>query len=557
MSAETSSVRRDAGSVAATREFILPDLGEGLTEAELISWKVAVGDEVQVDQMVVEVESAKSVVELPCPYAGRIVSLHAAAGDTVSAGQALLTVAEAGAEVSAGAESTADGGSESAVASTSAVDANGGDDGGETGADESNGANLIGYGTSEPKTRSTKKRSFGGKHAATPDATSTAAPTAAPAVPTVVPDAPTQPPTEAPARADGSLPSSTVDSSVSAADESASDADNHVSPVSSPLVRKLAKDHGISAKHLPGTGPGGVVTRVDVQSAIGSGAGAAAHVPAGTSPANQPHLGTERGAASASASASRTAAAAKLPAFAGDAAAANSHRSDRDTRTPITGLRKVVSERLTKSRQEIPEATIWLDVDATELLNTKRALESRTGEKYSLLSLVARFVVAGLKKYPIINSSIDTAAGEIVTHGDINLGLAAQTPRGLMVPVVHGAGEMSLRQLRDSVSETVGKATTGKFDPTELSGGTFTLNNYGVFGVDGSAPIINLPEVAMLGLGRIKERPWVVDGQLTVRKVMYLSFVFDHRACDGQEPSEFLTFVAACIENPISLLPEL
>ncbi|WP_432790275.1 dihydrolipoamide acetyltransferase family protein [Brevibacterium sp. K11IcPPYGO002] len=461
-----------------TREFILPDLGEGLTEAELISWKVEIGDEVHVDQMVVEVESAKSVVELPCPYAGQVVSLHANTGDTVSAGQALLSVAEASAGAGAGTESGA--GAESA-------------DGG------SSGANLIGYGTSEPKTRSAKKRSFGGKHAA------------APAVPTVIPDAPPQPPAETPAS-----PSN-----------SSTTANDRVSPVSSPLVRKLAKDHGISAKSLPGTGPGGVVTRADVMAVIESGAGAAAHVPAGTSPAKAP------------------------------SSAASSDQSDRDTRTPITGLRKVVSERLTKSRQEIPEATIWLDVDATELLATKKALEARTGEKYSLLSLVARFVVAGLKKYPIINSSIDTAAGEIVTHGDINLGLAAQTPRGLMVPVVHGAGEMSLRQLRDSVSETVGKAASGRFDPSELTGGTFTLNNYGVFDVDGSAPIINLPEVAMLGLGRIKDRPWVVDGELTVRKVMYLSFVFDHRACDGQEPSEFLTFVADCIENPISLLPEL
>lgn len=509
-----------------TREFILPDLGEGLTEAELISWKVEIGDEVHVDQMVVEVESAKSVVELPCPYAGRIVSLHANAGDTVSAGQALLSVAEAGSESGADTPASGGGAAEGAAASANA-------DG------ESSGANLIGYGTSEPKTRSTKKRSFGGKHAATPDATSTAAP----AVPTVIPDAPPQPPTEAPAPGN---------SSKSATGESSMDANDRVSPVSSPLVRKLAKDHGISAKNLPGSGPGGVVTRADVLAAVESGTGTAptaAHVPAGTAPATQLHAGAGRTAASASVPSTGTAASASVPASNGQA--------DRDTRTPITGLRKVVSERLTQSRQEIPEATIWLDVDATELLNTKRALEARTGEKYSLLSLVARFVVAGLKKYPIINSSIDTAAGEIVTHGDINLGLAAQTPRGLMVPVVHGAGEMSLRQLRDSVSETVGKAASGKFDPSELSGGTFTLNNYGVFGVDGSAPIINLPEVAMLGLGRIKDRPWVVDGELTVRKVMYLSFVFDHRACDGQEPSEFLTFVADCIENPISLLPEL
>ena len=264
MSADVSAEMRGTGPAGSTREFILPDLGEGLTEAELISWKVEIGDEVHVDQMVVEVESAKSVVELPCPYAGRIVSLHANAGDTVSAGQALLSVAEASAE--AGAEAGAQAGAGAGPV-----------DGGETGAGESSGANLIGYGTSEPKTRSTKKRSFGGKHAATPDATSTAAP----AVPTVIPDAPPQPPTEAPAPGN---------SSKSATGESSMDANDRVSPVSSPLVRKLAKDHGISAKNLPGSGPGGVVTRADVLAAVESGtgmnrAGATAHVPAGTSPA--------------------------------------------------------------------------------------------------------------------------------------------------------------------------------------------------------------------------------------------------------------------------------
>ncbi|GAA1858158.1 dihydrolipoamide acetyltransferase family protein [Brevibacterium marinum] len=488
MSAETSVSGAAGSNSSATRarEFILPDLGEGLTEAELISWLVEVGDEVHVDQMVVEVESAKSVVELPCPFAGRIEALHASAGDTVTAGQALLSVAHSGAE---GPESK--------------------------GSDDSGSANLIGYGTSEPKARSTKKRSFGAKTSVAPVA----------AQPT-----PTQPVSTQPSAATPPAPEAT----------STTASGTGVSPVSSPIVRKLAKDHGISAKHLPGTGPSGVVTRADVLSAIDSGTGATpertASVPAGTSDSTQASSDDLSGAASAGAIALD---------------------SDRDTRTPITGLRKVVSDRLTRSRQEIPEATIWLDVDATELLETKRALESRTGEKYSLLSLVARFVVAGLKKYPIINSSIDTENNEIVTHGDINLGLAAQTPRGLMVPVVHGADRMSLRRLRDSVSETVDKAPTGKFSSQELSGGTFTLNNYGVFGVDGSAPIINLPEVAMLGLGRIKERPWVVDGELTVRKVMYLSFVFDHRACDGEEPSRFLTFVADCIENPISLLPEL
>ena len=503
MSAETSvsgaAGTGDSARTTSARDFILPDLGEGLTEAELISWLVNVGDEVHVDQMVVEVESAKSVVELPCPFAGRIEALHANAGDTVSAGQPLLSVAEVGAGSSADAKSNVGSGSD--AEST---------DGG--------GANLIGYGTSEPKARSTKKRSFGAKSEP----------------PIAAQPTPTEPVSPQPSAATPPAPE--------AASTTASD--TGVSPVSSPIVRKLAKDHGISAKHLPGTGPSGVVTRADVLSAIASGPGITsaptASVPAGTSEATRASTDDLPGTTSA-----------------GEEAATSVDTGNRDTRTPITGLRKVVSERLTKSRQEIPEATIWLDVDATELLNTKRALEARTGEKYSLLSLVSRFVVAGLKKYPIINSSIDTENNEIVTHGDINLGLAAQTPRGLMVPVVHGADQMSLRQLRDSVSETVGKAPTGKFSSQELTGGTFTLNNYGVFGVDGSAPIINLPEVAMLGLGRIKERPWAVDGELTVRKVMFLSFVFDHRACDGEEPSQFLTFVADCIENPISLLPEL
>lgn len=506
---------------AGARDFILPDLGEGLTEAELISWKVAVGDTVHVDQMVVEVESAKSVVELPCPFAGTVVALHAEAGDTVEAGQALLSVAEAGAE--AGGSPAGAGGSAAAAGGSSAAAGTGAeedpteppaaDDAEDPVGVEGGGANLIGYGASEPKARSGKKRTFGGKRSA---GSGSSAETSNAGNSSAAATAPETATTPAPAQS----ASATAQPAAPAAPSSPT-----TSPVTSPIVRRLAQEHGLSAKHLTGTGPGGVVTRADVLAAIETGT----TTDLTSSTAGQP-------AASATASTVES--------------------TDRDTRTPITGLRKVVSERLTQSRNEIPEATIWLDVDATELLRTKKALEARTGEKYSLLALVARFVIAGLKQYPILNSSIDTAANEIVTHGDINLGLAAQTPRGLMVPVVHGAGEMNLRQLRDSIVDTVGKASTGKFAASELSGGTFTLNNYGVFGVDGSAPIINLPEVAMLGLGRIKDRPWVVDGELTVRKVMYLSFVFDHRACDGAEPSEFLTFVADCIENPISLLPE-
>jgi pyruvate dehydrogenase E2 component (dihydrolipoamide acetyltransferase) len=209
------------------------------------------------------------------------------------------------------------------------------------------------------------------------------------------------------------------------------------------------------------------------------------------------------------------------------------------------------------SRREVPEATIWLDVDATALLEAKEQLQRSTGERWSLNALIARFVVAGLKRHPILNSSVDAAAGEIVQHAEINLGIAAQTARGLMVPVVHGAGSMTTAGLRDAIAGLVETAKAGNFPNEQLRGGTFTLNNYGGFGVDGSAPIINQPEVAMLGIGRIMDRPWVVDGQLAVRKVVFLSMVFDHRVCDGDVPSEFIGFIARCIENPIALLGEL
>jgi pyruvate dehydrogenase E2 component (dihydrolipoamide acetyltransferase) len=293
-----------------------------------------------------------------------------------------------------------------------------------------------------------------------------------------------------------------------------------VSPVVSPLVRRLALDHGFTASSIPGSGAGGLVLRADVERAIAGGAA----TPVAADPAT----------ASPSAASIRPA--------------------EGDVRIPLTGLRKVVAERMSASRREVPEATIWLDVDATELLEAKEQLQRSTGERWSLNALLARFVVAGLKRWPILNSSIDAAAGEIVQHAEINLGIAAQTARGLMVPVVHSAGSMTTGALRDAIAGLVETAKTGAFPTEQLRGGTFTLNNYGGFGVDGSAPIINQPEVAMLGIGRIMDRPWVVDGELAVRKVVFLSMVFDHRVCDGDVPSEFIGFVARCIENPIALL---
>ncbi len=496
------------------QDFILPDLGEGLTEAEVVSWKVEVGDTVAIDEIVAEVESAKSVVDLPCPYAGVVTALHFAEGDTVHAGQAILTIGgEHGSAGGRAADSTgggaADDGAADGAGPTGGEDVVPGTALRSTDGDvtppgpgeesEGSGAVLIGYGTKEVSgaTRS-GRRSFGrktGQQAAQPQP---AAQAQAPAAPEAAP---------APAAPDASTEATGASGA------------GKLSRVVSPLVRKMAADNGFVAKELTGSGPGGMVMRRDVMDEI----------------ARRSETGTQ----------------------AGDAAAPAATASGADTVIPLTGLRKVVAERLSRSRQEVPEATIWLDVDATELLAAKKQLEAKRGEKFSVMSLVARFVTAGLQKWPILNSSVDEAAGEIRVHADVNLGLAADTPRGLMVPVVHGAGGMTLRQLRDAIGDKVDRASTGRFAPSELSGGTFTLNNYGVFGVDGSAPIINLPEVAMLGLGRIKERPWVVDGELTVRKVMYLSFVFDHRVCDGREPSEFITFIADCIENPISFLADI
>lgn len=469
-----------------SRAFILPDLGEGLTEAEIVSWLVGVGDTVTIDQPVVEVESAKSVVELPSPFAGVVETLHFDAGATVHAGQALLTIADtAGAGSGGGSGDPAQDAAPNAAGGADTVPGTAlrGDPATET--DEGgSGAVLIGYGTKKRarSTRAVPTGRFGKKgKGSVAGGPAIAAPVASVTV----------------------------------------GAGGPASPVVSPLVRKLARDHGFEAHALRGSGPEGLVLRADVERRIASGATAG--------------------------SASSAATPVALPVGA----------AGEDVRIPLTGLRKVVAERMAASRRDVPEATIWLDVDATELVAAKEQLQRSTGERWSLNALIARFVVAGLKRHPILNSSVDMAAGEIVQHSQINLGLAAQTARGLMVPVVKDAGSMTTASLRDAIVNIVEVSKTGAFAPEQLRGGTFTLNNYGGFGVDGSAPIINQPEVAMLGIGRIIDRPWVVDGEVVVRKVMVVSMVFDHRVCDGDVPSEFIGFVARCIENPIAVLGEL
>ncbi|SDY81860.1 dihydrolipoamide acetyltransferase family protein [Herbiconiux ginsengi] len=511
-------------------EFLLPDLGEGLTEAEIVSWLVAPGDVIAIDQLVVEVESAKSVVELPSPYAGRVAELHGAPGDVVQKGSPLITVVPVDAEVAADAvpvpvpapapvrpSDAVRADVPVAVGASLTDSAPGGVDSADAGARADSvelvpgtavrapdarpaapgsGAVLVGYGTKESTVR--LRRPDGGRFGrrAAPQST--------------------------PATAAGAL----LDPA-------------RRSPVVSPIVRKRARDHGFDASQLLGSGVGNLVLRQDVEAAIAAGVVLPAVAPTdsshiGQSSASYPDTGRVE-----------------------EGAAPHTSIGAADLRIPITGLRKVVAARLAQSRRLIPEATIWLDVDATELFAAKERLQKSTGERFSLTALLARFVVAGLKQYPILNSSVDDETNEIVQHGSINLGLAAQTPRGLMVPVVHGAHDLTTRTLRDEIAAVVTRAEKGDFPPSALSGGTFTLNNYGGFGVDGSAAIINHPEVAMLGVGRVIDRPWVVDGEIVVRKVVELTLVFDHRVCDGDVASGFLTYVARCVEEPLLLLGNL
>ena len=222
---------------------------------------------------------------------------------------------------------------------------------------------------------------------------------------------------------------------------------------------------------------------------------------------------------------------------------------------PLTGIRRTIADRLSRSRTEIPDATTWVDVDATGLRSLKEDLAASVPEaRIGYLALFARIVVAGLARFPELNASVDTDAGEIVRKGVVNLSFAAQGPRGLVVPVVHGASGMSTEQLAAALRDLTERARAGTLSPAEMTGGTFTLNNYGVYGVDGSTPIINHPEAGMLGVGRIVDKPWVVDGELAVRPVTQLSLTFDHRVCDGGVAGGFLRYVADCVERPGALL---
>ncbi|MFE1500370.1 dihydrolipoamide acetyltransferase family protein, partial [Streptomyces albidoflavus] len=294
-------------------------------------------------------------------------------------------------------------------------------------------------------------------------------------------------------------------------------------PVISPLVRKLARDRGLDLREVRGSGPEGLILRADVELAL---------------------TALDRAIAPQAPQAPQAPAVAAAPA--GVATAGE--------RIPLRGVRGAVADKLSRSRTEIPDATCWVDADATELMAARSAMNAAGGPKISLLALLARICVHALARFPELNSTVDTAAREIVRLPAVHLGFAAQTPRGLVVPVVKDAGARTAESLRAEFARLTESARQSALTPADLTGGTFTLNNYGVFGVDGSTPIINHPEAAMLGVGRIIPKPWVHQGELAVRQVVQLSLTFDHRVCDGGTAGGFLRYVADCVEQPAVLL---
>ncbi|WP_406143405.1 dihydrolipoamide acetyltransferase family protein [Streptomyces anulatus] len=509
--------------MAQVLEFKLPDLGEGLTEAEIVRWLVEVGDVVAIDQPVVEVETAKAMVEVPCPYGGVVTARFGEEGTELPVGAPLLTVAvgapeglETSGPVTPGPSGARNGSAPSGPSSPSSSS-------GSSATESSGGSGnvLVGYGTGAPAARRRRIR---------PDRLDRT-PTLSGAL-TVEAPVPEAPVSEAPESGAPGVPVPAASST--AAPGSVAPVSDGPVPVVSPLVRRLARQHDIDLRRLTGSGPDGLILRADVDCAI-------------------------RQAEETEAAKTRTARAAAAPTGASPAAASPAaSAAPAAERIPLRGVRGAVADKLSRSRTEIPDATCWVDADATELMAVRAAMNAATGPsagpKVSVLALLARICTAALARFPELNSTVDTEAREIVRLPGVHLGFAAQTERGLVVPVVRDAHTRNTESIGAEIARLTELARTGKLSPAQLTGGTFTLNNYGVFGVDGSTPIINHPEAAMLGVGRIMPKPWVYQGELAVRQVVQLSLSFDHRVCDGGTAGGFLRYVADCVEQPTVLL---
>jgi 2-oxoisovalerate dehydrogenase E2 component (dihydrolipoyl transacylase) len=437
------------------KEFRLPDVGEGLTEADIVCWHVKPGDQVEVNQVIVEIETAKAVVELPSPWDGTVARLLAEEGQTVDVGIPIIAIdvsAVAGENISA----------ERTVVPAPATS--------ESSPPEPSERQsvLVGYGVKASSTTRRARRT-------TPAAVE---PALAPAV-----------------RA-----------------------------LAKPPVRKLAKDLGISLAALAGTGPDGTITRDDVQRAAG---------------------GTTVRYAQEGENGARTASLAALPSPGGE------------ERIPVRGVRKHMAAAMVSSAFTAPHVTEFLQVDVTETMAAVRRvrdLPEYADVRVSPLLFVARALLVAARRHPLVNSAWDDGAQEIVVKHYVNLGIAVAADRGLLVPNIKNAGELSLPELARSLQDLAETARAGKATPADLAGGTITITNVGVFGVDGGTPILTPGEAAILAFGQVRDAPWVVDGQLAVRSVATLSLSFDHRIIDGQLGSAVLRDVGAMLEDPVRMV---
>jgi 2-oxoisovalerate dehydrogenase E2 component (dihydrolipoyl transacylase) len=415
------------------RDFLMPDLGEGLTEGEINRWLVAEGDVVVVDQPVAEITTEKAVVEVPTPFAGRVATLHGAEGETITVGKPLISIEVAGAPAA-----------------------------------EPSGNVLVGYGTSDPPPRSRRS------------------------APPGRPDAPGPPP------GSGKM------------------------PPASPLVRRRAAELGIDLAAIAGSGPGGMVTQADLERS-------AAPPDAATPDAATPDAATPDAATLDTATPSAIAA---------------------GTRRALTGVDRVSAERLTRSHHEVPAAAAWLTADATRLMAIRSELEESSGIRVTPFALILCLCVRALRTFPRLNAHFDTQSNEIIAFDPIHLGVAVQTDRGLVVAVIRDAQRRSVQEMSSHLTRLATAARDGSIDLADLRGSTFTVSNFGAFGVDGGTAIINPPEAAILGVGQIATRPWVVEAAVVPRSLVELSLVFDHRVADGGVAGGFIRHVADLIEAP-------
>lgn len=496
---------------ASVLEFRLPDLGEGLADAELVSWAVEVGDMVELNQTIAEVETAKAVVSLPCPFAGRVVELLAQPGDTVAVGAPLIRVEQ--------------------ERKTAPEDATG---------EPRRSSVLVGYGPEEEPT-SRRRRPAGQPPQQIPqpvargDAADTAEPgtavgesgrSSALGASDLAADTSAELDTahQKPERQDAAPATANV-----AADTAVQEPERPSSAraAATPAARKLARELGIDLWFVAGSGPGGAVTVDDVRGAV---------------PVSQPRPAGYAGASTAGADAGVV----RPPA--------------REVRIPISGIRKRTAAAMLNSARTIPQASTFVTVDCTasmELLDHLRSTKSFAGLTLTPLALVAKSALAALADFPGVNAFWDEANQEIVTKHYVNLGIAVATDRGLLVPNIKEAQTLSLRDLTREIGWLADTARSGGATPADLRGGTFTITNVGVFGVDAGVPLVNPGEAAILCVGAIRKRPWVFRDELAVRWVTTLGVSFDHRMIDGQLAARFLATTASLLEDPLTLLSRL